>query len=139
MPYKEDLNQEYTIVNSQERNDPTMETMINYEQPNGLGRPESIQDDDTYDITRLDYIWYPILMKRLENGNISKRSTDGVPLVRVSSENDDTVDYVPASDRPLSSFDEIDARGSFNAQELERDLRQIPRHDLGRFIDINHS
>ena len=135
MPYKEDPKQEYTMVNNQEWNNSTRETMVNFEQPNGPGGLENTTHDDSYDITRLDHVWYPILMKRLQNENLSQRSQDGVPLVRVSSETDDTVDYVPSSGRPLSSFDEIDARGSFNAQELERDLRQMQRQELGNLVD----
>ena len=138
MPYKEDQEKQYTMVNDQEWNNPTRETMINFEQPNGHSTPGNITDDDSYDITKLDYDWYPILKKRLQNEKHSQRSQDGVPLVRITSENDDTVDYVPSSDRPLSSFDEIDARGSFSAQELERDLRQMQRQELGKFVDNSY-
>ena len=144
MSYKEDEKHQYTMINKdhdEEWNAPNgetvlnRETVLNFDNPNNMGKLNNVTYDDSYDITRLDYAWFPILKKSLQNGNLSQRSQDGVPLVRVTSDADDTVDYVPSSDRPLSSFDEIDARGSFNAQELERDLRQMQRHELGKSID----
>ena len=133
MNSKENLKHDYKMIkNAQEWPTPNGETVLNFENPNNTEMPPKMECDDSYDIAKLDYLWYPLLRKNLQNGNLSQRSQDGVPLVRVASEADDTVDYVPSSDRPLSSFDEIDARGSFNAQDLERDLRQMQRRELGK-------
>ena len=133
---KENLKHDYKMIkDAQEWPTPNGETVLNFENPNHTDIyivPPKLEYDDSYDIAKLDYIWYPLLRKNLQNGHLSQRSQDGVPLVRVASEADDTVDYVPSSDRPLSSFDEIDARGSFNAQDLERDLRQMQRRELGK-------
>ena len=133
---KENLKHDYKMIKeAQEWPTPNGETVLNFENPNHTDIyivPPKLEYDDSYDIAKLDYIWYPLLRKNLQNGHLAQRSQDGVPLVRVASEADDTVDYVPSSDRPLSSFDEIDARGSFNAQDLERDLRQMQRRELGK-------
>ena len=141
MSNKKDEKHEYTMINNDHEewnltHGNTVlngETVLHFDNPNDMRRKSNVIQDDSYDITRLDHAWFPILKKNLQNGAISQRSQDGVPLVRVTSDADDTVDYVPSSDRPLSSVDEIDARGSFNAQELERDLRQMRRHELGNF------
>ena len=133
MSHNEDQKHQYTMINNQEWDNPTGQTVLNFDSPtNGVSRPENIVFDDPYDITRLDHTWFPVIRSNLQNGSLSQRSQDGVPLVRVSSEADDTVDYVPSSDRPLASYDEIDARGSFDAREFERELRQMRRHDLGK-------
>ena len=129
----DDQKHQYTMINNQEWIPPKGDTTLNFDNLNGADRSVNTQVyDDPYDITKLDYAWFPLLKKNLKNGNISQRSQDGVPLVRVASEGNDTVDYVPSSDRPLSSVDEIDARGSFSAQDLERDLREMNRRDLGK-------
>ena len=44
----------------------------------------------------------------------------------------DMVDHAPPVVRQHSGIDEIDARGSFNAEDLERDLRQMQRQELGK-------
>ena len=137
MNSKENLKHDYKMIkNAQEWPTPNGETVLNFENPDITEITPKLEYDDSYDIAKLDYIWYPLLRKNLQNGNRSQRSQDGVPLVRVASEADDTVDYVPSSDRPLSSFDEIDARGSFNAQDLERDLRQMQRRELGKVSNM---
>ena len=125
MSNKEDDKYEYTMINNQKG-----ETSLNFDNLSGMNGPNNLMYDDPYDITRLDYAWFPVLRKNLQSG--SQTSQDGVPLVRVPSHAGDTVDYVPSSDRHISSVDEIDARGSFNAQELERDLRQMQRQELGK-------
>ena len=125
MSNKEDDKYEYTMINNQKG-----ETSLNFDNLSGMNGPNILMYDDPYDITRLDYAWFPVLRKNLQSG--SQTSQDGVPLVRVPSHAGDTVDYVPSSDRHISSVDEIDARGSFNAQELERDLRQMQRQELGK-------
>ena len=125
MSNKEDDKYEYTMINNQKG-----ETSLNFDNLSGMNGPNNLMYDDPYDITRLDYAWFPVLRKNLQSG--SQTSQDGVPLVRVPSHAGDTVDYVPSSDRHISSIDEIDARGSFNAQELERDLRQMQRQELGK-------
>ena len=133
MSHQEDHKHQYTMINNQDWTTKKGETSLNFDNINGTDHNINNQVyDDQYDITRLDYAWFPLLRKNLQNGNISQRSQDGVPLVRVASEGDDTVDYVPSSDRPLSSVDEIDARGSFSARDLEEDLRQMSRRELGR-------
>jgi len=125
MSNKEDDKYEYTMINNQKG-----ETSLNFDNLSGMNGPNNLMYDDPYDITNLDYAWFPVLRKNLQSG--SQTSQDGVPLVRVPSHAGDTVDYVPSSDRHISSVDEIDARGSFNAQELERDLRQMQRQELGK-------
>ena len=133
MSHQEDHKHQYTMINNQDWTTKKGETSLNFDNVNGTDHNVNNQVyDDQYDITRLDYAWFPLLRKNLQNGNITQRSQDGVPLVRVASEGDDTVDYVPSSDRPLSSVDEIDARGSFSARDLEEDLRQMNRRELGR-------
>ena len=133
MSHQDDQKHHYTMISNQDWNPTKGETSLNFDSVNGTDRNVNNQVyDDPYDITRLDYAWFPLLRKNLQNGNISQRSQDGVPLVRVASDGDDTVDYVPSSDRPLSSVDEIDARGSFSAQDLEQDLRQMSRRELGK-------
>ena len=114
----------YTMISTEKG-----ETRLDFDNPKGTSGPDNLMYDDPYDITRLDYAWFPVLRKNLQNG--AEISQDGVPFVRVPSQADDTVDYVPSSDRHISSIDEIDARGSFSAQELERDLRQMERQELG--------
>jgi hypothetical protein len=128
MSNKEEDKYQYTMISNEKG-----ETSLNFNNPSGMnGTDNLMHDDDPYDITKLDYAWFPVLRKNLQSG--SEISQDGVPLVRVSSHADDTVDYVPSSDRHISSVDEIDARGSFNAQELERDLRQMRRQELGKYL-----
>ena len=128
MSNKEADKHQYTMISNQKG-----ETRLNFNNPSGMNEPENLIYDDPYDITRLDYAWFPVLRKNLMSG--SQVSHDGVPLVRVPSHLGDTVDYVPSSDRHISSIDEIDARGSFNAEELERDLRQMQRQELGKSLN----
>ena len=127
---KEADKHQYTMISNQKG-----ETSLNFDSPDGMSGPDNLVYDDPYDLTRLDYTWFPVLRKNLQNG--PEISQNGVPLVQVSSRADDTVDYVPSSARHISSMDEIDARGSFSAQELERDLRQMQRQELGKHTPEN--
>ena len=146
MPREEGQNKNYTMVSSQEWNNRPGETgttipfdaMVSVRlNSNGSYDPENNQPYGKYDIPQLDYDWYPILQKRLrKDGEPQQELEPGKEILFGSaapkSGVGDMVDHAPPVVRQHSGIDEIDARGSFNAEDLERDLRQMQRQELGK-------
>ena len=122
--------------------------MTQFDNPTGSNMSPENNQKSQYEIPQLDYDWYPILHRHLSKaqrglGAFSTEDGEGmseglVGLTKVDARygaggeaQNDTVDYPPML-RTMSTFDEIDARGTFDAKEFERELRQMGRQDLGK-------
>ena len=122
--------------------------MSRFGNPNSSNMSPENNQHSQYEIPELDHDWYPILHSHLRksqkglgtlNANAGGEMSDGLigsttvdaKYAAGGEAPNDTVDYPPML-RTLSTVDEIDARGTFDAREFERELRQMGRQELGK-------
>ena len=92
--------------------------------------PKHPEDVDPYSLETLDMTWYPMI-----SGQLKDRQTNGLYSVDSHS-----LDVTDSSDRRYQTqfADVIDGRGRFDAKDLEKELKSMPRRDLVT-IDIFYS
>jgi len=96
--------------------------------------PAAMEHQKAYDLASLDADWYPVLRNKLEP---RKRSVASGGQTRLSF--DDQPDFSRPTTPPTrpSIDDEIDGRGTFDAEELIKELKSMHRSELENQLGLS--